>query len=234
MADVFLSDVHLRLDRLDRGRRLAQVVDGLTENDRLTIVGDLCDFWFGSRQRQRDPRECEGLRSLLDYRARGGGMQLMLGNHDAWLGPYYERLFGVTIVPEPFEMQSGAYRLRLAHGHRVKSKMWWKQLMEGRAFHAAFERLPNFVANRLQAALDHVNEGTRHAAELRMIAEYETYARTLAKPEELLVFGHVHRVHDSGPGATPRVIVLGDWTEATNYLTIEGDMIRHHSAPARG
>jgi UDP-2,3-diacylglucosamine hydrolase len=230
LADVVLSDVHLRLDHPERGRRLARVIDTVSSDDRLIILGDLCDFWFSTRQRNEEPRKCAGLRSLLDFRSRGGSIVLLLGNHDAWMGGYYERLFDLQVTPEPFEICIQDLRLHLAHGHWVKSKMWWKHLMEGRLFHAGFERLPGFIANRLQFALDRVNEGTRRAAEMRMIAEFEEYARALSKPAEVVVFGHVHRVHDTGPGANPRLIVLGDWTERTNFLRIEGGELRHHSA----
>ena len=47
LAAYFASDVHLRLDRPERGRRFARFVGGLEPGvDTLTIVGDLCDFWY--------------------------------------------------------------------------------------------------------------------------------------------------------------------------------------------
>ena len=73
MPDYFLSDVHLRLDQPDRGRRLALLVDRLRAGDSLTIVGDLCDFWYAARQFDADPMACAGLRSLASFRDRGGG-----------------------------------------------------------------------------------------------------------------------------------------------------------------
>lgn len=231
MADVLLSDVHLRLDHPKRGERLARVVDSLAPSDRLTIVGDLCDFWFASRQYRADPRLCAGLRSLLDFRARGGSLTLMLGNHDAWLGSYYQQLFEIEVTPEPFRFESHGLRLHLAHGHRVKSKMWWKHLMEGRLFIEMFRRLPGPLAHPLQAMLEHVNERTRERAEVRMIDEFWEYARELSDPTDLVVFGHVHRVHDSGHATNPRLIVLGDWTERTNYLRIDDLGIQHASLP---
>ena len=61
MAEYFLSDVHLRLDHPGRGERLAWLADTLRPDDRLTIVGDLCDFWFAARQSSGNPARCAGL-----------------------------------------------------------------------------------------------------------------------------------------------------------------------------
>src|SRR5262249_39667858 len=68
------SDVPLRLDRPERGRRLARWVSRLESDDQLYVVGDLCDFWYGSRQRGADPMTCAGLRALAEFRARGGSL----------------------------------------------------------------------------------------------------------------------------------------------------------------
>ncbi len=54
------------------------------------MVGDLCDFWFASRQRRGLELACDGLRSLADYVRKGGDLWVLPGNHDNWLGPYYE------------------------------------------------------------------------------------------------------------------------------------------------
>ncbi len=230
MADVVLSDVHLRLDRPQRGQRLAALVDGLPAEDRLVIAGDLCDFWFSSRQRDTDPRRCPGLRALLDFRQRGGSLRLLLGNHDAWMGSRYEQWFGLTIENQPFRWVSHGLRIELTHGHLVREKPRWKSLMEGRAFLEGFAALPGFVAQSLAGMLDASNEKTRGRSEVSMIEGYRDYCRRVSQPTDLLVFGHVHRVVDD-PGP-PRLIVLGDWITGTRYLRIDDQGAHHLDLPA--
>jgi UDP-2,3-diacylglucosamine hydrolase len=232
LADLLLSDVHLRLDRPERGQRLERLVESLEPADRLIVVGDLCDFWFASRQRRSDWRACPGLRSLRAFRDRGGALVLMLGNHDAWLGSYYSDVLGVCVTPEPFDLISHGLRLRLAHGHRVRAKSRWKGWMESRAFLRAFEAAPAFLARRLAGLLEASNEHTRARTELRMIDEFERHARALAEPVDLLVFGHVHRVH-LDDSRRPALVVLGDWTEGTRYLRIDESGAAHHAADGR-
>jgi UDP-2,3-diacylglucosamine hydrolase len=129
VADYFLSDVHLRLDHPDRGRRLSRVVARLAPSDTLTIVGDLCDFWFAARQRQADPMSCEGLRSLAEFRSRGGSITVLAGNHDAWLGPFYEQTLGATFLPDRLETVIQGIKVRVAHGHRLGAHTPWKTVL---------------------------------------------------------------------------------------------------------
>ncbi len=228
MADYFLSDVHLRLDRPDRGERLASVVDRLGPEDRLIVVGDLCDFWYASRQTRNDPRRCAGLRSLLAFRERGGELLLLLGNHDTWLGPFYENLFGVVIQPEPLQIESYGLRVRLAHGHRIKEKSWWKAQMEGRAFLRAFKHLPHPLARGLETLLDTVNARHKVEADRRMTAAFRTLADSLHDTTDLVVFGHVHTPHDD-PSRMPRLVVLGDWYEGAGLLRIDDESAVHRT-----
>ncbi len=228
MADVFLSDVHLRLDQPERGRRLAQFVDSLDPADHLYIVGDLCDFWFASRERRTEPSACPGLTSLIKFRRAGGVLTVLLGNHDAWLGPSYELWLETRIVAEPLLVESHGRRILLSHGHRVKGKSWWKAAMETHAFLTLFEHAPNFLARRLDALLSGVNEKTRRASEDRMIAEYRISAQRV-EACDVVVFGHVHRALDD-PSVQPRLVVLGDWTEGTHFLRLDEQGLIHHSA----
>lgn len=227
MADIFLSDVHLRLDRPERGQRLAKLVDRLDPTDRLIIVGDLCDFWFASRQRRADPARCPGLRSIRTFRERGGTVLLLVGNHDLWLGPYFRDRLGVTVLDEPQVLESFGRRVHLAHGHRSKTRpSRWKTAMESHAFLRAFGALPWPVARGLEVMLDRVNERRMAESNRRMVASFREQADALAGSADLVVFGHAHVVHDD-PDSVPRLVVLGDWTRGgRSYLRIDDEGVR--------
>ena len=220
MPAYFASDVHLRLDRPDRGARFARLVSSLGPGDPLTIVGDLCDFWFASRQRRADPLADAGLRALADYRARGGDLAILLGNHDGWLGPLYESALGARVVPEPRDVDAFGLRLRLVHGHRIGARSPWKAGMESRAFLAAFTATPAPVAGALGRILDHSNAGSRAADERRHLARYAAYAAALVPAPDLVVFGHIHTPTDLA-ATRPRLVVLGSWHEGGSYLKVD-------------
>ena len=81
----FASDIHLRPDRPDRGERFARWLATLQPGvDDVCLVGDLCDFWFASRQQQGWDLPCAGLRALAGFTAQGGVLTILPGNHDAY------------------------------------------------------------------------------------------------------------------------------------------------------
>jgi UDP-2,3-diacylglucosamine hydrolase len=220
VADYFLSDVHIRLDRPDRDTRLVRFLDRVEVSDRLFIVGDLCDFWFATRQRAQSHAVTPGMAALRAFTERGGSLVLMLGNHDAWLRDFYERRAGLALTGEPLEVESYGLRIRLEHGHRNKAKRLWKAMLEGRTFFHAFSAVPDPLARLAQRVLERVNARTRDVADRRMIAAYETQAAALRPAPDIAVFGHVHRVHDARHGPT-RVVVLGDWFENSCFLKVD-------------
>ena len=232
MADYFLSDVHLRLDQPDRGARLAALVDRLGPDDSLTIVGDLCDFWFAARQRKADPMTCTGLRALARFRERGGAITILAGNHDAWLGPFYERTLGAEFVPDRIERDLGGERALIVHGHRLGARTPWKIALESRAFLAGFRRLPAPLADALGARLERTNAENHDAFERRGLEAYRKYVRGVGDRYDLVILGHVHRPLDD-PTTRPRLVVLGGWQSRSAYLVFEdGETARHVVEPA--
>jgi UDP-2,3-diacylglucosamine hydrolase len=221
VADYFASDVHLRLDRPERGRRLARLVGALDPGDSLTIVGDLCDFWFAARHREGEWASCEGLRALASFRGRGGDLSILVGNHDAWLGPFYERALGARMLREPLEVESHGLRLLLVHGHLLGARPPWKAWMEGRAFLEAFRRVPGPLARGLDRLLERSNDRGFEADARRHLAVFRRYVAGLAgTPVDVVVLGHLHRVVDEA-GPSPRLVVLGDWTHQSSYLRVD-------------
>jgi UDP-2,3-diacylglucosamine hydrolase len=214
------SDVHLRLDRPERGRRLARWVSRLEPDDQLYVVGDLCDFWYASRQRDVDPMTCAGLRALAEFRARGGSLTILPGNHDIWLGPFYERVLGARFCSEPLDLDVHGLRVHLIHGHHLGKRRKWKKAMESRAFLAVFGHLPEPLATVLDTLLDRSNERKRDVEDRRHLVVCRRYANELAGAVDLVVFGHIHRIVDD-TSAQPRMIVLGGWHERSSYLKIE-------------
>ncbi|WZO97175.1 metallophosphoesterase [Isosphaeraceae bacterium EP7] len=221
MPSFFISDVHLRLDRPERGRRLARFLEGVAPGDDLTIVGDLCDFWFAARQRLGDITKCEGLLALIRRRDAGGRTTVLLGNHDTWLGSFYRETFDAEVVDEPLDVVSHGLRIRMVHGHLLGARSAWKGAMESRAFLHGFGLLPSLVADRLALKLKRSNARLLEKTDARHRVIYRQYADSVAGEIDLLVVGHIHVQWDD-PGPSPRLVVLGGWHSATNYLRVNG------------
>jgi UDP-2,3-diacylglucosamine hydrolase len=214
------SDVHLRPDRPERGRRLAGWVRGLDEGASVLILGDLCDFWMGTRFSEAEILACEGVRALAGYRERGGTLSVMAGNHDRWLCPLYERGLGAEIVAEPLALDAYGLRLHLVHGHLLGARRQWKAWMESRPFFTAFANIPSPVAGLLDRTLENKNQADLKRDEGRHLAAYRQYADGKRGEADIVVIGHVHQAVDDH-ASDPRLIVLGGWQHRSSYLKIE-------------
>jgi UDP-2,3-diacylglucosamine hydrolase len=227
VAHYFASDIHLRFDRPDRDRRFHTWLSQLTRDDSLVIVGDLCDFWMGSRRRDFDLNRCESLRALAEFRRQGSSLSIMPGNHDAWLCPFYQDQLGAQILTEPHDMTIHDLRLRLVHGHLLGARRPWKALMESRAFYEAFGHVPGPIARAMDRVLAWRNERGLEADEERHLRVYRDYAASCRGIADLVIVGHVHRpVYDVA--SVPRLVVLGGWQNRTSYLKIDSAGARFH------
>ncbi|QDV37259.1 UDP-2,3-diacylglucosamine diphosphatase [Tautonia plasticadhaerens] len=222
MADYFASDIHLKLEDRERSGRFASFVESLEPDDALTIVGDLCDFWFASRERGQDPMRCRGLRALAEFRGRGGRLAILTGNHDAWLGPLYCRVLGAEMVEEPLEASSHGVRLSAMHGHRLGARKPWKAAMEGRPFLLGFGAMPGPLARSLADRLILSNHRSLAETHRRHLVTYRDHARKVIESgrANLVLLGHVHDVFDE-PVGDGRMIVLGDWIGGTSYVRVD-------------
>jgi UDP-2,3-diacylglucosamine hydrolase len=214
------SDVHLRLDRPERGRRFAGWVQRLDEDASVLILGDLCDFWMGTRCSEAEMMGCDGLRALAEFRARGGSLSIMAGNHDRWLCPFYERALGAAIVNDPLDITAHGIRLHLVHGHLLGARREWKAWMESRRFFTAFVHLPSPVAGMLDLLLEKKNLSELERDERRHLAIYRQYADLKHGQADIVVIGHMHRAVDDSE-SDPRMIVLGGWQHRSSYLKID-------------
>jgi UDP-2,3-diacylglucosamine hydrolase len=214
------SDIHLRSDRPERGRRFAQWVRTLHGNSSLLIAGDLCDFWMVARQEQRAMMASEGIAALIEFRERGGQLAALPGNHDLWLCPFYERALGAHILREPYETTVEGLRLHVVHGHLLGARRMWKSWMESREFKYAFEQLPEPLATLLDQLLERKNSIGLSADEQRHLAVYRQYAARLRGVADIVIIGHVHRAVDDSE-SNPRLVVLGGWQKRSSFLTID-------------
>lgn len=234
MAHYFASDVHLREDHPERDARFRSWLGGLGPSDALWIIGDLCDFWMGSRASTRRLAEYPSLAALADFRRRGGALAVMAGNHDTWLCRFYERALGAEILQEPADRVIHGWRVRMVHGHRLGARRLWKAGMESRAFFFAFGCLPEPIGRPLDRVLCWKNERGLLADEERHLRVYREYAATCRDRADLLVIGHVHRAVDECGTDGPRLIVLGGWQYRSSYLTIDQSGPSFHVGPDSG
>ena len=175
---------------------------------------------------------CAGLRSLASFRDRGGAITVLAGNHDAWLGPFYERTFGARFLPDcARRSRSRGSGSSSPTGTGSGPRPPGRRCSKSRAFLAAFRRVPAPLADALGAELqaDQLQEpgGVRPPG----LDIYRKFAGRLAGDYDLVILGHVHSPLDTAPDR-PRLVVLGGWHARSCYLVIEEGVASHVVEPA--
>lgn len=236
MATYFVSDQHICLLYPERGQRFARFLALLDpKNDRLVIAGDLCDFWFTTREARTPAARSEaGLVALKSFLDAGGELTLLAGNHDQHLEWFYLEQLGKGFVQEPVRTVLEGRHVNFAHGHLLGGRSRWKGWMESRSFLKAFEQVPDAIANNLSSRLKKYNSRNKKEDNLRHFLVYQDYVQGLAEPHtELVVLGHVHQtiLREIGtPESTARaedvpasrkLAVLGHWFYQSSWLKLE-------------
>jgi len=121
-AIYFISDIHLGLqDEGEEQRKLeglARLFAGFREGDALYMLGDVFDYWMEFRH--VIPKGFTGFLCLLSgLAARGVRVTYLPGNHDFYLGHFFDRELGVRTVDTvdgPLSFEFDGRRFIVAHG----------------------------------------------------------------------------------------------------------------------
>ena len=120
MASYFFSDVHLGLcssatEKEKENRLLAFLRGILATSECLFILGDLFDFWF--EYKTVIPKGFHRtLAALQEFADRGVKVHYLAGNHDFWMGNFFQTELGMELHFDPFEATVEGKRIFFHHG----------------------------------------------------------------------------------------------------------------------
>lgn len=233
MAAFFISDAHLGLgprsvEKQKENRLLAFFDHIFPSTEELFILGDLFDFWFDYAT--VIPRGFHRtLAALQRFTDAGKPIQYLVGNHDCWMGDFFETEIGVVLHRAPFEEVVQGKRILLHHGDGLAEN--------DRGYRLVKPVLRNPLAVRAYRWL-HPDIGVRLArGTSRSSREYTTqkhygeeegmirYAReAIDRGCNIVVMGHRHLPTRITVG-NGIYINLGDWITHNSYAEMTGGMI---------
>ena len=122
----FASDFHFGVpDRESNLRREEAVVGWLdrisADADHLFLLGDIFDFWFEYRDVVPKGYFCF-LSKLLEIRKKGVNIYYFTGNHDMWVGDYFEKELGMEIFRTQQIFRINGKRCVVGHGDGLDPK----------------------------------------------------------------------------------------------------------------
>lgn len=219
-SELFISDLHLSAHEPATVARFLTFLEGpARQATRLTILGDLFDYWAGDDD-LADPfntRIAAALRELVDH---GIAIDLMVGNRDFLIGQNFAAAAGVTQLNDPLVREVGGIKTLLTHGDTLCTDDADYQRFRAHVHSPAWQS--QFLARPLA-------ERKREIEALRARSEAEKRSKPMAimdvNPDAVtaalqthgaaaLIHGHTHRqgshLHTTG-GQSCQRWVLGDW-----------------------
>jgi len=226
----FVSDVHLGLrvgDPAARENAFVAFLQGVdpAQTEALYLMGDIWDFWYEYRDvvPKGYVRVLAALVALLD-----AGVQVYFfpGNHDIWTYRYFEEL-GLKRLEQPQVVQIGTEKFCLGHGdglgpgmHGYKCMRW---IFHNRFLQICFSSLHPWFAFRLGNGWSRRSRLGKNITYTFKGASEPLYQFCAAfpKPMNYFIFGHYHARVDMPVGDHARLVLLGDWITAPNWLVYD-------------
>ncbi|MCF7805078.1 MAG: UDP-2,3-diacylglucosamine diphosphatase [Candidatus Marinimicrobia bacterium] len=230
----FISDLHFHVDptpqdqeKLHQLRRLAERM--FDDAAQLFIVGDLYDFWF--EYKYAIPRHHLEVIEIIRELVRAGiEVHYLSGNHDYWIGEFWEEQVGVYIHPEPMELEFGDKRLWICHGDGVladdKGYRFLKKILRHPLAIRLFRLLhPDWgfrLAKHVSSTSRKYNKFDLERNRNLLRRVYHEYVKTVfAEGYDYVVMGHLHHPHiHTEQGQT--FVNLGDWLRFYSFGYFDG------------
>jgi UDP-2,3-diacylglucosamine hydrolase len=221
MTTLFISDLHLDIDRPEIGTQFVDFLETKAcDAESLYILGDLFESWVGDDD--PNPHYAAMKAAIRGLADSGVPVFFMHGNRDFMIGNQFAEETGVTLLDDPLPIELYGQSVLLSHGdalctddvqYQQVRKMThdpeWQAVMRAKPLD---ERLA-FAAQARAASQAHYQA----SSEAIMDVNADAVRDVIEKYDvDILLHGHTHRpaVHDidvSGRSATR--IVLGDWYE---------------------
>jgi UDP-2,3-diacylglucosamine hydrolase len=233
MACYIFSDAHLGggtagEEQIKRAKlqQLFQIVE--KDATRLIILGDLFDFWF--EYRYTIPKGYHWILSrLFELRKKGIQIDYVSGNHDFWMGDFFQTELGVAVHRDILNTEIDGRKVHLIHGDGLAKSDWGyrilKRILRNRLNIWLYRKVPTEWAYTLALK---VSRGSRvHTSERdkSFVSDYEQYAIEKLQQGFAAVFiAHLHqpiRV-DRENGV---YINTGDFISHFSYVRIDRDRI---------
>jgi len=236
---VIFSDAHVgAVDAQGVKRVLAFLSTTCPAAERLYILGDLFDFWFGPKQARLEPYST--VLAAIDSLARTGTQVAFFhGNRDFYVDAKLAQAHGFRLVPDYAVETICGRRVLLCHGdmlctndasyHRVRA------ILRHPLTRAVLTRLPSTVALRLARAFRRHSAMTVSSKSQWVLGIDEgTLGRYFAKGADIIVCGHTHKeqlLSMDTPEGRRDLYTLGDFGLTGSYLECDAGNFIFRSAP---
>ena len=241
MKSVFLSDAHLKNESDDSYRSLIRFLDVIRDHvDFLFILGDLFDFWF-CRDRHIYPEFKPVVEKLVDLNRQGTRIIICEGNHDFFLGDYFTKIHGISVVTEWADIKLDKMHVLISHGDTVdranKKYLFLRKLLRSRLFYKLQGSIPPFILWEIARLSSAVSKELSIASVDLLAGKMEVFSRgKFQEGYDAVILGHCHKPLLKEyiiKGQKKTFVSVGEWRKYRSYLHYDnGQFILSYYEPA--
>ena len=232
----FCSDNHLgspnRNLSLEREKIFITWLDQIkADAQAIFFLGDLFDFWF--EYKKVVPKGFTRLfGKLAELSDSGVDLFFFVGNHDCWIGNYFEDELGVNVFHKKVDLNIDNYNILIGHGDGLgpgdNKYKFLKLLFRNPILKKLFSFIHPDIGISLGSFLSQKNKilsGSEKVFESEDKEMLFSYCKDVLKTKyyHFFIFGHRHIPLDLDLGNNSKYFNTGDWITHFSYLVYDGN-----------
>ena len=232
----FCSDNHLgspnRNLSLEREKIFITWLDQIkTDAQAIFFLGDLFDFWF--EYKKVVPKGFTRLfGKLAELSDSGIDLFFFVGNHDCWIGNYFEDELGINVFHKKVDLNIDNYNILIGHGDGLgpgdNKYKFLKLLFRNPILKKLFSFIHPDIGISLGSFLSQKNKilsGSEKVFESEDKEMLFSYCKDVLKTKyyHFFIFGHRHIPLELDLGNNSKYFNTGDWITHFSYLVYDGN-----------
>ena len=232
----FCSDNHLgspnRNLSLEREKIFITWLDQIkTDAQAIFFLGDLFDFWF--EYKKVVPKGFTRLfGKLAELSDSGIDLFFFVGNHDCWIGNYFEDELGINVFHKKVDLNIDNYNILIGHGDGLgpgdNKYKFLKLLFRNPILKKLFSFIHPDLGISLGSFLSQKNKilsGSEKVFESEDKEMLFSYCKDVLKTKyyHFFIFGHRHIPLALDLGNNSKYFNTGDWITHFSYLVYDGN-----------
>jgi UDP-2,3-diacylglucosamine hydrolase len=221
----FAADAHFKSRSIpgetERRELFIRFLGTLPGGSALILLGDIFDFYFEYRSVVSN-RYIDLYRALIDCRSRGVSVHFLGGNHDYWVGDFFERDLGITTHTDEMAVAAQGRKIVCAHGDLVIPRdpgyKILKTIIRNRFVIGVSRWIHPDVMSAIATCVSTLSRNVKKSSQeerARWLAEIAP-TKFYGRGNDIFVMGHVHyplhHVHDGR-----EFLIVGDWVTNFTY-----------------
>jgi len=231
----FCSDNHLgspnRNLSLEREKIFITWLDQIKiDAQAIFFLGDLFDFWF--EYKKVVPKGFTRLfGKLAELSDSGIDLFFFVGNHDCWIGNYFEDELGINVFHKKVDLNIDNYNILIGHGDGLgpgdNKYKFLKLLFRNPILKKLFSFIHPDIGISLGSFLSQKNKilsGSEKVFESEDKEMLFSYCKDVLKTKyyHFFIFGHRHIPLELDLGNNSKYFNTGDWITHFSYLVYDG------------